>query len=419
MNRRMLGSFMVAGVAWVSTPAWAATYSVKFCTEININFQDAEPGVGDDYVNDDTVDMKASGVRMQVRRNSDNVYLYDALTAATGTSEGCTSTLTLSSTETYTIRALADGRVASDNVKVYEEAPHDSDGWKLEATTLASTFTPTASGTATYTVTSQPWSVYAVASHGLKRGNGGIADATYVFRVDPDNSRGRGSVWVCEEEIIYMGAGSARKYVVLHEMGHAVAHYINGGASASKDYEGPSGNCVSQPDEKHAMNHKEYQSAAVWEGWAHFYAANAYNATTYDADCAFGYWKNLDWDLVNGVESWGEPYLAMSCEGSPYPGLSNSKYMENMCDLPHTNFGTEFDWLRFFWDLRTDRQQPFNTIAAILDGSNPEGWRAGATGTAPKPYDALLASAASISSDVGADFLAMAQWNGVDPCVIA
>ncbi len=169
------------------------------------------------------------------------------------------------------------------------------------------------------------------------------------------------------------------------------------------------------------MNQKEHQSSAAWEGIAHFYAALAFNDTS-ESDCVFVYYKNTDWNLDEEFS----PLLieaaefAVSCESGP----SNNPlpdYLGSYCDGTLDNRGTEYDWLRFWWDLETKEGISTTEIYSIWDGAEPDDWNAngdlhchGASllpGCADEPATRLFDSAASLGFESA--WVSWDVYNGV------
>src|SRR5690606_11383649 len=120
-------------------------------------------------------------------------------------------------------------------------------------------------------------------------------DCDLPFETDCDPcGNGSGS---CERggDIHLSENGADRRFVVVHELGHALEHFATGGGSIKK-YGSSTAGCETDPGRSHEMNSREWQSAAIGEGWAHFYAAVAFNYIG-ESDCGFVYYKSQDYDL--------------------------------------------------------------------------------------------------------------------------
>ena len=50
---------------------------------------------------------------------------------------------------------------------------------------------------------------------------------------------------------------------------------------------------------------------------------------------------------------------------------------------PLTNRGSEYDWMRYFWDMHTDQDVDIHTLIKLDDNANPHDWDPdGSTSTA-------------------------------------
>lgn len=153
-----------------------------------------------------------------------------------------------------------------------------------------------------------------------------------------------------------------------HELGHQLAYRKNGDNGPSKSYDAAWNNCFTDNEQKHEAVSKEYQSAAASEGFAHYYAAVSFNDTA-QSDCGFAYYKSTDWNLDDNLDpQW------VSCEGGPMTGVDGHDYLGDWCTGTLTNRATEWDWLRFLWDLDTDEGVTTEQIFEIWAGAYPHTW---------------------------------------------
>jgi hypothetical protein len=140
----------------------------------------------------------------------------------------------------------------------------------------------------------------------------------------------------------------------------------------------------------HSMLTKEYSVGALYEGFAHYYAAETWNYT----------WQT-DGKLHNG--SW--PYA-----GEVIDVESSIKYMKTNCSAPFWGYGNERDWMAFFWDFRTDsgtRPAPNDILNLIAEASPMQDWAA---------YFHLESAAANYRDGrFFTRFLDKAAANGIDP----
>ena len=87
------------------------------------------------------------------------------------------------------------------------------------------------------------------------------------------------------------------------------------------------------------------------------------------------------------------------------------------CDAgTNPNRGVELDWLRMFWDLRTDGGVAADDIFEIMDKANPHTWNANGTGTGGSYPSARMSDAAFTvgGNSLRANNDAKAAFNGAD-----
>lgn len=162
------------------------------------------------------------------------------------------------------------------------------------------------------------------------------------------------------------------KYVIVHEMGHALLKKAKGQNQSGSDLNllEAGHDCPQGPG--HLMNSKEYLPAAIWEGFAHYYAAVIWNRDS-EEDCRFQYYKDLDWSLDTVVDWTDSTHNYIDCEHGLHDGaitVSNWDYYGNgpghgpTCEGPIDAYrGTPYDWLRFFWDLTTQQDTGINGLS--------------------------------------------------------
>jgi hypothetical protein len=157
-----------------------------------------------------------------------------------------------------------------------------------------------------------------------------------------------------------LNSGARRKFLIGHEVGHWWHQKWGGSFGGSYFISNPSGaacDSVGIPGD-HALRSLEYQKAAYIEGFAHYLSALAFNDHA-SQSASFQYYKifiptDYDNDVVN-------------VEIGPTGGATNAWTNECGCpgcdsgvaNVDATDLGTELDWLRAFWDFRTD--PPANT----------------------------------------------------------
>ena len=369
----------------MTSEAMATTYSVRFCAKANIFYDDVDSSVGDDHWTDNAVDQLLYGARVRVQRNSDGLDVYYDYTSYSGTYIGCTPLLNLSSTENYAVKVYSEAYVNGNYVTVRDNSSSDTRYNFI----LSSYYTPTASKTEQITTNQgNAWNITAASAFALSRFWAGLSGKTFTFY----NSQNEN----CSGSCLYLGKvylstdGADSKYIITHEMGHAVAYHTNGGFSANSSYVATLDNCYTVSTRSHEMVSKEYNSSAANEGIAHFYAAITWNSPSY-SDCQFEYYKTVDYDLDSNLDD-----QTTGCECEPNDGIGDCyDYLGDICSGTLANRGTEYDWLRFFWDMKTDQALSVSEIFGIWDEAHPWTWNQDDSGSSSDDPAVRLRDAAN------------------------
>ena len=232
-------------------------------------------------------------------------------------------------------------------------------------------------GTRTLTTSGdyEVWNVLAAGGYAVWRNDLGNSNGTVTAYSASD-----GSKWKLDAAHIWNGSGAANylyKNVIAHEFAHVLMmhRYAGSGSDPSADDTHCPG--VYPTDRNgHYFVSTEYQSAAFWEGFAHYYAAVAFNNDTTETDCSFHTYKPYDFDQdgddedAQSVDCAGDPLIDDYPETSPSSfTITGTDYYSANCitDGGH-NRATELDWLEFLWHLDTvGRLAPedFGTIYAF------------------------------------------------------
>ena len=373
LTRAKLALMLLAGLA--ASPAQAALVSVEICAKFQVNYQEVgallvhDPDLEGDYFYTNS-NKRARGARITVRGGSVPLTQYSGWE---GTEGGC-ATFQLDTLESYevlvTTQLLVNGNYAS-----IRDNDTDDHSYAFPARhpngSIVAGWSPSASGTLHVHV-AQHWATNASALAGfaLARQNAGLANKTFVIYVDQQN-RCSGSC-VRDGKVYLSAEGVDSRVIMAHELGHAVDRKLTNRGSGLTDYDADPANCWTDTNGTakggsvgaHELISKEWQSAAIIEGWAHFYAAAVFNDAA-DNDCGFVYYKE---------QAFGDPgdngiglshqnvsgNTAISCEN----GLSHLvaedalhqlvdayDYMGDYCEGTLARRATEFDWLRFWWDF--------------------------------------------------------------------
>lgn len=382
-------STMLLLAAMFAAPATASAYSATICFEYEVDFADR---LGGDWWRS-TADKTARGVRVQVITQSGVVVFNDYASASTG----CTPTLSMGATP-HLIRAYTIAKTQHNNLVMVLD---DDESHVSYSFTVASAFTPYASGTYTFPI-DNPSSgaaedvvnVAAAAGYAVNKRNGGHHNQTFSLynQICPS---GTGSCMRQGGAKVYLSPyGKRRKFIIAHEVGHAVGAKRDEFTSPAVSASSAASACDEWTDTSHDLVSKEWQSTGFIEGYAHFYAATVFNDPA-EYDCEFFYYKSIDFDK-NGF---GESPRVRDCE-------VGGDYLGTHCDAPLTNRSTEYDWLRFLWDLHTNEGETFTNITDILDRANPRNW------TEATVYDRLR-DAAIVEGVSASAWDDIAAYNGV------
>lgn len=198
--------------------------------------------------------------------------------------------------------------------------------------------------------------------------------------------------------------GWARKYIIAHEFGHELQHWalVPSPSADPQDYmygagyEAPSDALGCRDyNPTHSFNSYEYQSAAIVEGMANYFAAVVFNNTS-ENDCRYDSGPSYPWVLggaVTGAQfscegydpSTGHP-LGEDDDGAEYAfGIPAGNYF--LFDPPNTattnlpcsdntittNRGIELDWMRFFWDLDNKEDIDLSDIINVWSSTKAAG----------------------------------------------
>lgn len=393
---------LCAGVLAPGGPAFAI--DVELCARYAVDYADADAAVGDDYLTDND-EVLASGVRIQVVRNSDSAIVFDGNADDGGADDGCVAVTGLTTTN-YSVVVLSTAQVAGNTLKVWNNDSSNA----LHAWVDPFWVPPLGGGTETFTTSlHDPWRILATATHALHRSDAGLSGENLVFYTQECSGGGsclgaNGRVYLCPSAAC--SNNPHNKYLVGHEMGHLVFFLGNGKDFTSFSYAYTPGTCDSDGGSGHRINSEEYQGAAANEGIAHFWAAFAFNDDT-ESNCGFDYYaSSVDWDYnTSGDDD------RISCEGSPDPSgaptVDGADYHGDVCGGT-ADKGVEYDWLRLGWDLVSDESIPMEDIVEIWDLADPDAWNTNGSGVAEAMSDA------ADTVGWGAEYDYWADFNGTD-----
>lgn len=191
------------------------------------------------------------------------------------------------------------------------------------------------------------WNAFLTGSYALWRVRTGVSNTMISMGFGSSSSSsllGNSENYVDEgRHLVHINNGHRRrKFIVAHEIGHAVAR-LNYGENGTQDdfdssypYDGPNTNgCLNVGG--YSLSSVEWDSMGFKEGYAHLYASRVFNNPV--ADGAFTLFGN-----TISLERF-QPAAA----GNPMGG-----HLRNRCDSsPDHGVSTIEDWTRFLWDMYT------------------------------------------------------------------
>jgi hypothetical protein len=402
MNRVILMSMTVIGLLAISGAAHAAT--ARFCaTWATPQFEDGD--FGEDYL-DLARTSPATTYHLAAKYTAANVYKGETLIwEGVLNTSGCTPYVTVSNGN-YAFRRYSllshgdrDVRIMLDNWE-WEEWSPDS---LLQVVSSWNLFNVSGNVTinAPHTATTNQGRMMPVFAQLLGRSETYdlLETGTTIWvSTDPDpqyphtgaeDGCNRTQMWQSTTpghpeyfHICVSDDSADEKYIIAHEYGHAVSKYKDGPTDGS--YKGSEGwlratgdddrcNCDNvSSTSKHCLHSREFTGSGQKEGFSHFVATLGYNARSTSVSY-FMYYKDvrkwssshggtLTWPLVE--PPWPPPPNEYTPPFKVEMSTSdNVKWMEYECDptgglLEH--YGTEWDWLDFYWNLWTEGSYKFS-----------------------------------------------------------
>ena len=328
----------LVGVVWAGLAAEALAYDWTFCLRTQVSTTDS--GIGEDYYTAAGSTLYvARYAQVRVTRGDDTVV---PTTYANGA--GCISFESPYNTG-FHVEMWSRARIPRTDDTDYHntlEVQHsngDPAYWHWYTS-------PGGNGGAYYFETNQTRrsTLLGLASYALYRFSDGLVNKTFVVRDAACPQIPNNSCNSADGSVVYIHPDhNDNKFAVAHEMGHAVVHrWINYHPSASYSVNAGGAECTTPDDMSHALHSKEYQSGALTEGFAQFYAASVWNDQG-QTGAWFHYYKD---------EYKGGSVQEVDVENGPTGGVTS--YLENECSGSPDGRGVELDWMRALWDYRTN-----------------------------------------------------------------
>lgn len=159
------------------------------------------------------------------------------------------------------------------------------------------------------------------------------------------------------------------KWIIAHELGHAVEERLIGEYLGSSDYsDNPSettcrcDSYISGADGQHCLQSREVVQAAIGEGWAQFFAASLFNNPA-GSTAWFGYYKK---SLSFTNPNVNDPILPP--RGVSVIPTSEYRWMETR-NCVGTDKGVEVDWMGFWYYVhnKTSNKYSFDEIEDVYE----------------------------------------------------
>ncbi len=349
------------------TVALVAANSYTTCIKFQIRTVDSDVaipnganagGTEDHYLGANSdLSVRARGVRVKLSRAGwEQVYDAD--------NEGCFS-WSHASTTGFTLRVYGYATDDSGNYVRIHDAPSSFASYPGATYSAAlNNVAPTPNGTNTYEVGNydSKWTAMAALAFGLYRYHDGLSGKAFHVAMDNTQSGGSSAHYgdsnasiTSGRHYLRLGNGGADpqtryKFVVTHELGHAIAalYYgdhadaVNGSEPNTSDYSNnTTPNACGVSGTSYSISSKEWNSVNFREGFAHFIAARIWNNK--ETEGAFAWFAG-----PHDLERFNQ-----GADNDPGGRLENVCCVGGGCADSWDSAGTNEDWLRFFWDWYT------------------------------------------------------------------
>jgi hypothetical protein len=233
-----------------------------------------------------------------------------------------------------------------------------------------------------------------MSTYALSKDAGSIKNHTFIINVGTNLGTRLLSIERQNGEIEAATGSAKRKFILMHELGHAINWWgTTGGSNAASGgkyrwdeidfaYNNPKlgDNCTLESVGGHHMKSVEYAMYAHIEGLAHAYAASIWNNRQED-DCWTGYYKKFE-KLPTPTK--------MSCSSVPTPSGTYFREQRSHLDacLPageRARLGTEYDWMRTWTRVLFDKKAPLSMVDINAFIKTGPGWSCGSPFDKPMP----------------------------------
>jgi hypothetical protein len=379
----MIGSLLVGQAA-------AATVSSTYCfryENLTALLDNHSVGVGSLFT---TNNEKARGIKFTLVPRGGGDILSGHTSNVGGDAGGCLQ-VNVDDTKVYDVYVVLESQRANGTIVRMVERDL-SDNWVVPRYLMSNVLTghsPT--GGQTY---GPDWpgnldqpihAVHAAANHATWRWDLGITGGVVEIDIDDDvdytpcQDGPNVSCYLPNTNRIHIANRVGYRHVreqakVAHETGHCMWNHRNGDSWFAFDEGVQPNDCG--PQAGHFLNTKEWQSLAITEALAWFYAAVAFNDDGQTACELDGSTTSLDWNR-NGSDD-NAPIINCAGVVSSQNGtaLTNAtNYYGQFCTAGlDVNRAVELDWLRFLWKLRTSHGYTREELQEMVDAANPHSW---------------------------------------------
>lgn len=353
-------------------PAHGIPTDVEICVDFQTFFTDR----GGDWWNDND-DRPARGIWLSVLEWSTAAEMFPTHYTDWVQGNGGCATVTMDTTESYLIYTESMAEVNGVEINSYDNLVTEDPATYIHYLV----YSPTVGATLNLDLPANTqYGQLAVATWAFYRNNAGLFGSEALIEFYDDGCCNGGPE---------IQASSTSKFIIGHELGHGVGYRRDFQQNPSFDYTAAEDGCDGDnvATNQHGQISKEFQSGAAVEGWADFYAAWAWNRNS-ENDCVYDRHYSSDFDL-DGTNATSNGQV--SCEGiatngidplfvtdSSLTGITARDWLEDAinaglgtCSGTLANRGTQYDWLRFWWDLVTDENVPFGTLVDVYDRMDP------------------------------------------------
>ncbi|MEQ1565220.1 MAG: hypothetical protein ABMA64_06245 [Myxococcota bacterium] len=373
---------------WLAaSTAWA--FDVTFCVDLDVDYPYASEG-GDFWL-DNSVNKAARGFQWVLTSSNPVVWKTGTL-SENDADAGCTTVTGLSLGSGYFLTISPTAVVQGNTITHADLNPYTFGPVRINGPGTINNTIPLSAG-------GQHLVAAAYAVHHHKLGATGktitLHDCTLLCNYTSGDGR----------DIYY--AAEADKYVIAHEIGHALMLQQTAIASAVC-------NCSSGCDGGDNLNRK-WWAQAFKEGIAWWYAMITWNAKV-GGDCEWWNTQNLDVDL-DGITDYPANF-SLPCWGDPdnsAPDFTdgedwlNDVYNHNGCTGAATNHTTEYDIVHYGWGLYAYGSDSINNnandltaeeIMTLLLAAGPSTWDPDGTtpSTTDDPYQQWNTAAAGFGA---------------------